>query len=59
VGGDVDFEKQADGRWRSEGLLPDENLRLTVEAEGYQSYSQPVNLPEGSTREVEARLQRL
>jgi len=55
----VDFEKQADGRWRSEGLLPDENLRLTVEAEGYQSYSQPVNLPEGSTREVEARLQRL
>jgi beta-lactamase regulating signal transducer with metallopeptidase domain len=59
VGGDVDFEKEADGRWRSEGLLPDENLRLTVEAEGYQSYSQPVNLPEGSTREVEARLQRL
>src|SRR5207244_2633763 len=32
--GDVEFEKQQDGRWRTQGLLPDESFLLTVEAEG-------------------------
>ena len=58
VAGDVDFEKQTDGRWRSEQLLPDENLTLTVQADGFQPYSQTVNLPEGTTREIEARLKK-
>jgi hypothetical protein len=56
VSGDVDFEKQQDGRWRSQSLLPDENLALTVRAAGFQTYSNSVNLPEGSTREVVATL---
>jgi hypothetical protein len=56
--GDVDFEKQTDGRWRSQSLLPDESLLLTVQAEGFQSYTQSVNLPEGTTREIAAHLQK-
>jgi beta-lactamase regulating signal transducer with metallopeptidase domain len=56
--GDVNFEKQTDGRWRSQGLLPDENLELTVRADGFQPYSQSVNLPEGATREIVAQLQK-
>jgi hypothetical protein len=56
VSGDVDFEKQQDGRWRSQSLLPDENLELTVRAAGFQTYSNSVNLSEGSTREVVATL---
>jgi len=59
VTGDVDFEKQPDGHWRSEQLLPDENLQLTVEADGFKSYTRTVNLPEGTTREVNATLQKL
>jgi hypothetical protein len=58
VSGDVDFEKQQDGRWRSQSLLPDENLTLTVQADGFQPYSKSVNLPEGTTRELEARLRK-
>lgn len=56
--GDVDFEKQQDGRWRSEGLLPDEKAQLTVQAEGYQSWSNSVALPEGVTREIVVTLER-
>lgn len=58
VSGDVDFEKQQDGRWRSESLLPDENIMLTVEALGFQPWSQSYTLPEGVTEEVEAKLQK-
>ena len=56
VSGDVDFEKQQDGRWRSQSLLPDEDLVLTVRASGFQTYSNSINLPEGTTREVVATL---
>jgi beta-lactamase regulating signal transducer with metallopeptidase domain len=56
VSGDVDFEKQQDGRWRSQSLLPDENLVLTVQATGFQTYSNSINLPEGTPREVVATL---
>ena len=58
VGGDVDFEKQQDGRWRSQSLLPDENVILTVEAAGFQPWSQSMSLSEGATQEVEAKLQK-
>ena len=57
--GDVDFEKQADGRWRSEQMLPDENVQLTVEADGFKSDTRMVHLPEGVTRDVEVRLEKL
>ena len=56
--GDVSFEKQQDGRWRSTCLLPNEDLSLTVEAEGFQAWSQTINLPEGASQEIEAKLQK-
>lgn len=58
IQGDVLFEKQQDGRWRSESLLPDENVTLTVEAPGFQSWSQSYVLTEGTTQEIEPRLQK-
>jgi RNA polymerase sigma factor (sigma-70 family) len=54
--GDVNFEKQQDGRWRSQSLLPNEDLSLTVEAEGFQTWSQSINLAEGASQEIEAKL---
>ena len=56
VSGDVNFENQQDGRWRSQSLLPDESLELMVQATGFQTYSNSINLPEGTTREVVATL---
>jgi hypothetical protein len=58
VPGDVDFTKQQDGRWRSQSLLPSENVTLTVKAAGYQAWSQVLSLPEGVTQEVEAKPQK-
>lgn len=57
VSGDVNFEKQQDGRWRSQQLLPNEKLLLTIQADGYQSWSNSMTLPEGATKEVVARLE--
>jgi hypothetical protein len=56
--GDINFEKQQDGRWRSESLLPDEHVTLSVEAAGFQPWSQSYTLPEGVTQEVEAKLEK-
>lgn len=55
--GDVRFEKQTDGRWRSIMLLPDESFLLVVEAEGYRPWAERFSLAEGAVKEVEARLQ--
>jgi hypothetical protein len=56
--GDVNFEKQQDGRMRSESLLPDEDVVLTVEAEGFRTWTQSLSLAEGATQEIEADLQK-
>jgi hypothetical protein len=56
VEGDVDFEKQEDGRWRSSQLLPDQPFTLTLEAEGYQQKSDKFTLAEGAIKEIEWRL---
>jgi hypothetical protein len=56
--GDVHFEKQTDGRWRTECLLPDESFLLTVEAEGYKPWCDRITLPEGEIKELEVRLQK-
>ena len=56
--GDVSFEKQQDGRWRSQSLLPNEDLLLTVEAEAFQTWSQTINLSEGASQEIEAKLEK-
>jgi len=48
------FEQQEDGRFRSEGLFPDEEFTVTAQAKGYASKtSAAVTLPEGATREIE------
>jgi beta-lactamase regulating signal transducer with metallopeptidase domain len=57
-GKDIHFEKQNDGRWRSEQLLPDEDFTVTVEAPGYQPNRQQFTLPEGVTKDVEVKLKR-
>ena len=57
-GKDVHFEKQNDGRWRSEQLLPDEEFTVTVDAAGYEPKSEKLKLPEGAVKDVEVRLKK-
>jgi beta-lactamase regulating signal transducer with metallopeptidase domain/protocatechuate 3,4-dioxygenase beta subunit len=52
VQGDVYLEKQKDGRWRSSQLLPDEEVTVTVSADGYQPKSTRLKLPEGEVKEL-------
>jgi beta-lactamase regulating signal transducer with metallopeptidase domain len=59
LGGDVVFERQSDGRRRTEQLLPDEEFALTVHAEGYEPKSEKLSLAEGAVREVERKLTKL
>ena len=55
---DVTFEKQEDGRRRSEQLLPDEEFTLTVHADGFKPKSEKLNLPEGAVKELEVKLKK-
>eukprot|EP00913_Durusdinium_trenchii_P005685 g5303.t1 len=52
VRGDVNFEKQPDGRWRSSQLFPDLKLAVTAELDGYTTKPRTVSLKEGTTREL-------
>jgi uncharacterized GH25 family protein/beta-lactamase regulating signal transducer with metallopeptidase domain len=52
VRGDVSFEKQTDGRWRSSQLLPDEKLTVTAVLDGYTTTTQTVTPKEGSSQEL-------
>ena len=52
TGGHVSFESQKDGRWRSEQLLPDEPIAVTVEKTGYSTTTQDLSLAEGGRREL-------
>jgi hypothetical protein len=58
VQGDVFMEKQEDGRWRSSGLLPDEDLTVTISAEGFKPYTEKMKLTEGTTKELKAELEK-
>lgn len=61
VGGrksDVLFEKQKDGRFRSEQLLPDQEVTVTGHADGYADRSEKVSLAEGTTRDIEIVLEK-
>jgi hypothetical protein len=58
-GKDVHFEKQDDGRQRSEQLLPDEEFTVTVDAHGFEPKSEKLKLPEGVVKELEVRLKPL
>ncbi len=54
--GDVHFERQDDGRWRSAQLLPDEEFTVHVEADGYEPKAEKLTLPEGAVKELEVKL---
>ena len=58
VQGDVFMEKQEDGRWRSSQLLPDEEITVTVSAEGFKPYTEKLKLAEGTTKELKAELEK-
>jgi hypothetical protein len=52
------FHKQADGRFRGAGLLPDEKMRISARAEGYRVQARTVQLPEGAAKELELVLEK-
>jgi beta-lactamase regulating signal transducer with metallopeptidase domain len=55
---DVIFEEQEDGRFRSEQLFPDEAVTLTAHADGYNTASKDIKLPEGATKEITITLEK-
>ncbi len=55
---DVFFEEQEDGRFRSEQLLPDEEVTVTARAEGYQDGTAKVKLAEGASKDIEIVLEK-
>ena len=55
---DVIFEKQEDGPWRSEELLPDEEFTVFVRADGFKPKSERLKLPEGAIKELEVKLEK-
>jgi hypothetical protein len=55
---DVFFEEQEDGRFRSEQLLPDEEVTVIAHAEGYQDGETKVKLAEGTTKDIEIVLEK-
>lgn len=52
VQGDVHQEKQEDGRWRTMNLLPDEEVEVTVSAEGYKPHTENLKLSEGTSKDL-------
>jgi beta-lactamase regulating signal transducer with metallopeptidase domain/protocatechuate 3,4-dioxygenase beta subunit len=58
VQGDVYFEKQEDGRWRSSQMFPDEEVTVTVSAKGYKDHTEKLKLVEGAKKELKAKLEK-
>jgi hypothetical protein len=52
VRSDVNFEKQEDGRFRSEQLQPDLEFNVTAEADGFKPASRKLTLAEGKSEEI-------
>ena len=50
---DVEFVKRPDGRFRSQRLLPDEPVTVSVEADGYQPRFETLKLTQGATKELD------
>lgn len=50
--GDIGFEAQPDGRWRSSQLLPDEEISVELKKDGHATDPQVVTMKEGETREL-------
>ncbi len=61
MAGDADsnvrFEKQEDGRFRSEQLQPDLEFNVTVEADGFKVASRKLSIAEGKTEEITLMLE--
>jgi hypothetical protein len=55
---DVSFEEQEDGRFRSMQLFPDEETTVTAHADGYESKSVKIKLPEREKKEIEIVLEK-
>jgi protocatechuate 3,4-dioxygenase beta subunit len=45
-------DEQYDGRYRTSQLLPDREVNVTVSADGFETASRKLSLPEGKTEEV-------
>jgi beta-lactamase regulating signal transducer with metallopeptidase domain len=59
VTSDCRFEQQEDGRFRSDGLYPDQEVTVTARAKGYAERTSPAfSLAEGTTREIELVLEK-
>jgi beta-lactamase regulating signal transducer with metallopeptidase domain len=50
---EINFEPQADGRFRSNEVVPDREVKITAYADGFKPASRTLKLPEGKTEEVE------
>lgn len=57
-GSDIGFEWQKGSVYRSSQVLPDEEVTLTVAADGYEPASEKVKLAEGTTRELRMTLKK-
>lgn len=55
---DLSFEKQQDGRYRTSQMLPDEDVTFHIEADGYVSHEEVVNLKEGAEKTVRVTLKK-
>jgi uncharacterized GH25 family protein len=55
---DVNLEEHGDGRYRTSQLVPDREVLVTVQAEGFASASRKLKLPEGKNEEVTLVLER-
>jgi beta-lactamase regulating signal transducer with metallopeptidase domain/protocatechuate 3,4-dioxygenase beta subunit len=54
---DVSFEHQEDGRFRSEQLLPDEEVTFVAHAKGYKGIPVTLKMPEGESKDIELILE--
>jgi hypothetical protein len=52
VQSDVNFEKQEDGRFRSEQLQPDLEFNVKAEADGFKPMSRALTLAEGKSEDI-------
>ncbi len=52
VESDVNFEKQEDGRYRSEQLQPDIEFSVNAEGDGFKPATRKLKIPEGKTEEI-------
>jgi hypothetical protein len=58
VRSDLSFEHQNDGRYRTSQMLPDEDVKFTVTAEGYEAATETVKLGEGETKDLVVTLKK-